>query len=126
MESRLELPDIGILEYHNRILTVRVKEGLEISESVLHRIFTEAAQLAGEDSYAFLADMRKLVSSSPSARHYGANNPFQKQHLAYALLAENLAEVLLSNFFIRVNRPAVPSRLFRDEQSAINWLQKFM
>lgn len=126
MDARLELPEIGILEYRRRILTVRVKEGLEISEKTLHTIFTEAAKLAGNESYAFLADMRKQVSSSPSARRYGAKNPFQKNHLAYALLAENLAEVMLSNFFIKVNRPAVPSRLFRDEESAINWLEKFL
>lgn len=126
MSARLELSEIGVLEYHNRIITVRVLEGVEITEEVLEKIFKNAEQISGGEKYAFLADMRQQVSSSASGRKYGANNPFQKQHLAYALLAENLAEVMLSNFFIRVNRPAVPSRLFRDEQSALNWLEKFL
>lgn len=126
MLTQIELSEVGLLEYQNRILTVRVNEGVEITEQLLEKIFRQAEQLAGGEKYVFLADMRKQVSSSVAGRKYGAKNPYQQQHLAYALLAENLAEVMLSNFFIRVNRPAVPSRWFRDEQSAWNWLNKFL
>jgi hypothetical protein len=44
--------------------------------------------------------------------------------LADAFVTNNLPERMIANFYIQFNKPAIPTRLFRDEFSALRWLQE--
>lgn len=118
--------EFGQLEYENRILSVRISEGLELTEQILETIFLEGDKLAEGSRFCVLADVRNNVSSSSEARKYGAKNEHTRNHIAYAMLADTTAVILLSNFFIKVNRPAIPTRLFKKEDEALTWLKGFL
>jgi len=126
MNAELELKGIGRLEFQERILVVRLLEGLEITELILETINREGVQLAGGKSFCVLADLRLNISSTPEARRFGASNSYMQNHLAYAMLADSMPVVLLSNFFIRVNKPKIPTRLFKKEEEAIKWLRQYL
>jgi hypothetical protein len=126
MSSILEIEGIGRLEYLERILTVRLTEGLEITKDILETISREGVDLALGQTFCVLADLRNNISSTPEARKFGAENQYMKHHLAYAMLADSMPVVLLSNFFIRFNRPRITTRLFKKEEEAILWLKKFV
>lgn len=118
--------EFGQLEFEHGILSVRLTEGLEITEQILKTIFVEAENLAGDSKFCILADVRPNISSTAEARKFGAQNPFSKKHLAYAMLADTMAVIILSNFFIRVNKPKIPTRLFKTEEDAVKWLRTFL
>ncbi|WP_317899204.1 DUF7793 family protein [Aurantibacillus circumpalustris] len=126
MKQALHFKEFGQLEYENRILTVRITEGTEITEKTLELIFSEASKLAGNLTFCILADVRNLATAGSAARKYSANNSYSKQHLAYATLTDKISVILLANFFIKVNRPSVPSKLFKEEKGAMHWLQGFL
>lgn len=126
MAEKVHFPDFGDLKYEDRILTVTLLEGLEITEQILEKIFSEGTRLSQGTPFCILADVRANVSSTAGARKYGAKNPFSKNHIAYAMLADTTAVVILSNFFIKVNRPPVQTRLFKKEKEAISWLKGFL
>jgi hypothetical protein len=126
MSSILEIEGIGRLEYQDRILIVRLMEGLEITKPILETISREGINLAQGQLFCVLADLRNNISSTPEARKFGAENQYMKHHLAYAMLADSMPVVLLSNFFIRFNRPRITTRLFKKEEEAILWLKKFV
>jgi len=114
------------LEYANRILKVRIKEGIELTVEILQAVLETGAELAQGQKFAILSDLRADVSSTAEARAYGAKNKFMSQHIAYALIANSTAGILLTNFFIRVNKPTVTSRLFKNEEDAFAWIQSIL
>ncbi len=125
MTSRLELHGIGRLEFQDGILIVRLLDGLEITKDILETISREGVDLAKGQTFCVLADLRNNISSTPEARTFGAENHYMKHHLAYAMLADSTPVILLSNFFIRFNRPRITTRLFKKEEEALLWLKKF-
>ena len=52
-------------------------------------------------------------------------DPFSYRTQVVAVLVDSLATKMLVNFFVRVNKPPTPSRLFTDDAKAIEWLKDF-
>ena len=44
--------------------------------------------------------------------------------LADAMMVKRLAEKILGNFYIRVNNPVIPTKIFIKEEDAIDWLRE--
>jgi hypothetical protein len=115
--------DYAVLEFSDQILKVTIKEAVELTTEILESILEKAADFAEGQKFCIMSDMRLDVTSTSEARKYAAKNAYMSQHLAYALIANTTAVILLTNFFIKVNKPAVPSRLFKNEEDALAWLQ---
>lgn len=58
------------------------------------------------------------------AREKGTNPEFQKFTLASAIVQDSLAHRILGNFVIKVQRPAVPTRLFTSTEDALKWFDE--
>jgi hypothetical protein len=82
-----------------------------------------AMELSAGRRLPMLLDMRRARELTREARVYYASE--EGAHLAHAvaMLIDSPFGVVLGNFFIRVNRPAFPVRIFRDEAEAIRWLR---
>jgi len=117
------MTDFGKLIFKDEILYVSFISDFEITPAIIKYIHKKGAEHYQDAAYAIIADLRNNSSSSPEARQYGANNTYMHQHIAYGLVAKSLAEKLLVNFFIRFNKPQVPSRLFASMQSCENWIK---
>ena len=76
-------------------------------------------------SYPFVIDLRGIRSISKEAREYMGKEGSQYV-TAGALLTNSFLAKTLGNFFLAINTPKVPSKLFDDEEKAIEWLKQFM
>ena len=45
---------------------------------------------------------------------------------ADAYVLKSLAQKIIANFYIRLNKPKIPTNFFTDEDSAIEWLTTFL
>lgn len=99
-----------------------LNQGLELTPGMLAELYRVDAELTGNVPHCVLADVSRDVSSTEEARKYAANNEFMQSHIAYAMIGKTLPVNILANFFINVNRPKVPTRLFRSEEDASKWL----
>ena len=72
-----------------------------------------------------LIDMRLIKSISREARVYYANERTASIQRATALLINSPVSRVIANFFMGLNRPLSPTRMFTDEAEAIRWLQTF-
>lgn len=45
--------------------------------------------------------------------------------LAAGLLSTSTFNRVIGNFYLYVNQPDIPTKLFKDQESAIHWLKKF-
>jgi hypothetical protein len=82
-------------------------------------------QLTGGKPYLVVSDGRVTVTVTPEAREFAASEEASKNRIAEAILVNSVATRLTANFYIRFNKPRTPTRIFTDEQKAIEWLRKF-
>ena len=72
-----------------------------------------------------LVDMRQTSKISREARQYYAGQRTASIQRATALLVSSSVSVVIANFFLGLNKPISPTRLFREPGLAIEWLKGF-
>jgi len=80
----------------------------------------------GGERRPLLVDIRTVRSVSREARVYYAGYAAAELYSATAFLVESPLSRALGNFFIGLNRPMFPTRLFTSEQEAITWLSQYL
>jgi hypothetical protein len=86
-----------------------------------------ALELTGGQNYLILTDGRDVnVRISSQARQYAAGKEVSSYRIAEALLINSIANRLTANFYLKVNKPHSPTRVFTDEEKALKWLRTFL
>jgi hypothetical protein len=83
-----------------------------------------AASLAGDRKVPVLIDLRHVHFISQDARRFYAGKRPAKYSLALALVIGSPLSKLMGNFFLWLNKPPFPTKLFTSEQDAIDWLKE--
>ncbi|MCX2739836.1 DUF7793 family protein [Pontibacter anaerobius] len=76
------------------------------------------------ETYPSLFDITRIKQSTKEARDYLANegNDFVS---ASAILISSPMVRMSANFFIQVNKPKNPTRMFTNQPSALEWLAQY-
>ena len=82
-------------------------------------------KVSNATSFPMLVDARKVKSITKESRDYLASDEGTKYLLATGLLLDSTIGRFLGNFFLQINKPKVPLKLFTDETEALNWLGQF-
>jgi hypothetical protein len=93
-------------------------------EKARDMIATRLKVCSGE-IYPFFADVTEVKTIDREVREEFAKGDGIAMMSACALLIRSPLNRILGNFFIFVNKPLVPTRLFTSEQDALEWLVKF-
>lgn len=81
-------------------------------------------RLFGDNDYYCLTivDIRNIVGVSKEVRALAKTEVITKNHEAFALIINSALSRLIGNFFLGINKPKVPIKLFEDKESAKKWL----
>jgi hypothetical protein len=88
-----------------------------------HENSRAVASLAGGRRVAMLLDTRASRGLDREARLYYVRPEAAQELAALAMLIDSQMGRVFGNFFMRVNRPPFPLRLFNAEAEAIAWLK---
>ena len=72
-----------------------------------------------------LVDLRDITQISKEARDYFANERTASIQRATALLVHSPVSRVIGNFFMGLNKPVSPTRMFTDLEMAVQWLHRF-
>jgi hypothetical protein len=103
-----------------KIIKLVVVDGIELEQTDAQRMISEAIALAEGNEYAILFDANKSGNSSFEAREEFARS---KKRKAVGIVTRSLANKLVGNFFINFHKPLSSSRIFNDEETALEWLR---
>ena len=95
----------------------RAKENVDAQERV--------RDILGKAKTRVLIDMTAISRISKEARDYFANERTASIQRPTALLISSPASRVIGNFFMGLNKPISPTRLFTDPREAIKWLQTY-
>ncbi len=110
----LELDKDGIVELHLYPgKTIHPDKVREIFETI-HSKMPEATRL--------LVSAGAGATLNPEARDLVSSQDITNQILADAIVTEHYAHQMSANFFVRYNQPHRPTRLFKTEEEAREWL----
>ena len=82
-------------------------------------------QLLGGRPRLVLDDSRHIKSIDREARAYYAGPESTRMVLAAAVLIGSPIQRIIGNFFLKLNQPPFPARLFTSEAEALAWLKSF-
>ncbi|MCW3101952.1 MAG: hypothetical protein JWO09_392 [Bacteroidetes bacterium] len=109
----------------SRILRIRILEGsdIELADALQNHEATKI--LTKNERHLVLVDGRVNLSVSREARTYAASKEHQGS-IATAMIITSTANKLIGNFYINVNKPEIPTKIFSSEEKALEWLGGFL
>ncbi|MES2681657.1 MAG: hypothetical protein V4635_17310 [Bacteroidota bacterium] len=76
--------------------------------------------------YPLMVDARNVRSIDKNARKHFSINGRETKITSFAIMVKSPLSRVIGNFFMGLNKPTVPARLFDDEALAIKWLKTFL
>jgi hypothetical protein len=101
-------------------------EVFELELADAQEVIRAVASLCGGVRRPVLVDLRELRSMSRDCRRYFAGPETAKVETAAALLVVSPVARAVGNFFMGLNKPLLPTRLFTSEPEALAWLKGFV
>jgi hypothetical protein len=108
------------------IARTKVKDGANVTlpEAKENSVAVNNLSTAG-NTFPLLIDSRNIHSITKEARDFFSMNNRESCILAFAIIIDSPLSRIIGNFFMGLNKPRVPARLFTDEKEALNWLKEF-
>jgi len=111
-------------EYKSDILYVKPFEGLFLDKPEMESLLNSAIELTEGKKYFAIIDTSNDIDSTKDAREYYANNELNRFRYADAFIVSSLPLKMVVNFFIRVNKPSIPTKMFNSKDSAFEWINE--
>lgn len=104
----------------SQIIKMTVVEDVEFKLQDATETIAEAVILGKGKPYGILFDANMIGNMTHEARDEFAKSPLR---IAVAIVTDNLAAKIIGNFFIKFHKPWSASRIFKEEQPALEWLR---
>lgn len=109
----------------NGILIFEYKPNIILSLEVAQNIVADRIHFQNEKSFPVLCDVRGIVDTEKSGRDYLAQSGSVLTK-AVALIVHQKVSSTISNFYLRINKPTVPTQLFTNQDEALAYLKPFI
>lgn len=111
---------ITVLREEGFILS-EVKPGAEIGLKDAEQNTLFVREVSGSSLYPILVDLRRIKSISKEARDHFSMRGRKPGVTAIAMLVSSPVSRIIGNFFLGLNRPATPTRMFTSMEHAQEW-----
>jgi hypothetical protein len=108
------------------ILRTTVKPFSEITIAHARENTEFVLKLKDKETVPILVDLRNIKSISKEARAHFSMKGRKGAVNAMALIIKSPVSKVIGNFFILLDKPLVPTRLFTNESEALTWLKVFV
>jgi len=126
MVSRVEVRSDIIWLDGDGIVHSEVKPHIELTVEDAREVLEQIRLLSGGKRRPVLVDLTHCKAVSREARAHYAGEQGSQAVLAAALLTGSPMARVIGNFFLEINKPIFPVRLFTSEAQALAWLKSFL
>jgi hypothetical protein len=79
-----------------------------------------------DKKFPIMIDARGIKSMSREAREHFSTHGRDSKTNSFGIIIKSPLSRVIGNFFLGLNKPAVPTRLFDNENDALEWLKKHL
>ncbi len=124
--KKMQLKNSEVTLTDDRIIHIHLKAHAEIELSDAILIVEAMGKLGGGKKFPVLIDAGEFTSVDKEVRIFSASAESNIYTLADAIAYYSLAQKLVADFYVKHNKPAVPTQVFSDKDKAIQWLKTFL
>ena len=122
------------MKYENEHVIFWFEEGIlmgtykdeVITEEIARSVVEFRKEVSNQKSYPGLISSKSIFKITKEARDYLSSDEGVEGVIAGALVIDSLFQATLSNFFLKVTSPKLPSKIFTSKPKAISWLSQFV
>ncbi len=107
------------------IMHVHIKGGAQMEFGDAIQVIEAIGKLGNKQKYPVLIDCEEFSSVDKEARIFSASKEASIYSYANAVAYHSLAHKLFADFYLKNDKPEIPTKIFPDNESAIVWLQTF-
>lgn len=116
--------DVAIIHvFEGKIVYTRIKPNCRVTLDVVREAEAFMDSLDGEELYYVLFEYCPGADIDPEVRKRRASKGSVYSKLD-VLVISNLAQKIIADFYMKINRPKIPTRLFYSMEKAIPWIIK--
>lgn len=116
----------------NEYGTIELEDGILIANWKISFIDIDTAQKAvklrlkalGGANYPYLSKISSIKGTTKEARDFLASKKASEGVIVVAILVNSILENMIASLFLYLNKPIVPTKIFKDEAKAKEWLKK--
>ncbi len=124
--KKIELDKLTIELIAENIVLISLKDHAYIEVEDILEAKNHNLKLTNGKEYAIILDTGDFTDVSQEARGAMASNKVEENRIATALIIDKFAQKLIGNFFLRVNKPKVPTKIFSKKEEGISWSKEVL
>jgi hypothetical protein len=113
-------------EVKDNILIATFKKGSRINLEIAKKIVQDRLKFTGNKAMVALVFNHGVISMDKEARDFFSSPAGNEGLKAGAIILDSEFTSILGNFFLSVNKPNIPAKMFTNVSQAVKWLQKFI
>lgn len=125
MKNELSTPYIHFV-LQEKLLVATFKKGLHIDLDTAREVVKSRLHFTSGKIVAVLILNGGVIGMTKEAREYLASPEGTAKIRATAIVLNSIFGSFLGNFFLSVNKPDMPVRIFSHQSTAVKWLKKFI
>lgn len=124
ISTEIDLKKATVIIADNDLVVVRIKKNQLIERRDIYDIFNAHQRVFGETKryVLFVTDNSSAITAD--GREASSEKKLNQFAFAKAVVVKNLANKLVVNFFIRVDKPEALTRAFDSEERAMAWINE--
>ena len=107
------------------IVRTVVKPGIDIGISEARKNSEIVNSLIVEGKSPLIVDNRKIKSITKDARDHFSIKDRETNVSAIAIIIGSSLSRMIANFYLGINKPKIPVKLFNSEEKAVQWCKTF-
>ncbi len=108
------------------IMHISIHDEVLIGKQDLEKLISLIGELGQQQKYPNLIEVGLHSAINSEARIYSATAEASRYTQADAFVVRSLAQRLLGNFYLKIDKPIVPTRFFNSVSQAQQWLMRFV
>jgi hypothetical protein len=120
----IELEKATVTIADRDLVIIRIKNGQLVDREDIYQIFNAHSEVLGDSKRYIMFITNNSSSITAEGRKASAEKKINECALAKAIVVRNLANKLLTNFFIRVDKPSSNVKAFDSEMVAMEWINE--
>lgn len=108
--------------YANGIMNVIFKNDTYIDIQDIEAVMSWMEEIGKGRMFVNLMEGAYNSDISPEVREFAASSSQNKYTIADAMVISSQAHKIVTNFYLKFNKPIKPTKIFTDRNKAIEWL----
>lgn len=123
--SSVELGKISVCVTDSNVFIINIEKDTEVTLNVAKEVIAAMEQIADGRKMPVLIIAKDYSLPTKEAREFLADKDASPYASAEAYVISSMAQRIIGNFYLNVNKPQRPTRLFNKVEEALAWLELF-